>query len=229
MKRPLRGLIATVIPMTLGSLAALPASASSLPSSTQPATGEWTVMRPSSFPGTIASAVEQCERDAALRTDDLFTRQHCIRFRTMLTGNECREVMVPDGIVHDHMNAYRARVTHNVVKKTGRLDRALLCNLGGGVFGYWYTGVKGQSCNNVAISIVVPRLTYAPPPPPPLPKKKVCRSVAVVQYAPVNQYVYLPGYVLPEYCPPGVTFVPSMLLNNGAGPDKSTTFIEVCE
>ncbi len=233
MKGPLRATIIAAIAMVAGSLAALPASAYSLPSSTQPAAGEWRVMRPSSFNGTIASAVEQCERDAALVADDLLTPERCVRLRTMLSGNQCAEVMVEDGIVHDFMNGRqngKSFVTKNVKKSLGRKDRALLCDLGAGVYAYWYTGVRGVSCNNIGISIVIPRMPLAPPEPPKPEPEPECQVVAIRHEDLPPGFKFLPGVYLPPGCCPECQ--PGMYIQALFLPDlpqeAGVTYVTVC-
>lgn len=236
MKGPLRALIlgVTAVAALLGSLAGTPASAqSSLPTSSHPATGEWRVMRPSSFDGTIASAVEQCERDAALDAHDRLRSEHCVRLRTKLTANDCVEVLVPDGIVHDYMNGRqngKSFVTRNVKKAIGRTDRALYCDLGDGVHVYWYTGIRNQSCNNIGITFVIPvmPIAVAPPPAPPKPQ---CRVVAVRQAPEPGQYTYLQGVYLPGCCPqcdPGL-FIQGILLQSALPSEPGVTYITVCD
>lgn len=171
---------ATLVAMlVLGLSAAYPAGAQDLPTSSEPATGNWTKMQPSSFAGTIKSAYEQCQRNADHDETDILTRQTCQEFRNFLEHGLCEVVMVPDGIVHDFMNGRtngKSRITRNVKKQIGRNDRAFLCDLGDGVYGYWYTGIRNQSCNNVAFSfvkrpapppVILPPPVVTPPPPPP--------------------------------------------------------------
>ena len=231
MQTPLRAL-ALVLFVSMGLIAAMPASAQSItfPSSSTPATGVWTKMTPSTFEGTVKSAVEQCLRDAAIEPNDLLTPERCQKMQSLLAAGQCQDVLVPDGVVHDYMNGRtsgRSFVTRNVKKQLGRSDRALLCELGGGVHAYWYTGIRGQSCNNVGITILVP--TPPPPPPaPPPPPKKVCRIVEVRNGVPVDNSVYLSPFLLQRYCPPGTLFIPGLLLQNGSQ-DKSTQFLTVCD
>lgn len=221
----------------VGSLAAMPARAQPiLPTSTQPAKADWRAMRPSSFAGTIASAVEQCERDAALVADDLLTPERCGRFRTLLQGGDCLTVMVPDGIVHDFMNGRengRSFVTRNVKKKIGREDRALVCDLGAGVYAYWYTGIKNVSCNNVGFSIVIPTIPLVvTPPEPPKPPKPKCKVVAIRQQDVPQGFTFLPGVYLPPgccpECQPGM-YIQSLVMPDLLDSDPGVTYVTVCE
>jgi hypothetical protein len=126
--------------------------ATELPSSENPATGNWTYMRSTSFAPTIASAMEQCERTAMTDTSGRLTLSKCDHFKRLLQSNQCQVVMVKDGIVYDRMNGRvdnKSTVTQNVKKTLGREDRALLCDLGEQVYAYWFVGVAHQSCNNV--------------------------------------------------------------------------------
>lgn len=159
MRNLMLGLV-LALTMALGTFTATPAHAEELPSSSTPAINLWKVMHPSTFPGTHKSAVTQCLRDAAVSPVDLLTPQKCELAGQKLASGDYQVVMVPDGIVHNYLNA-RNSIARNVAKATGRDDRALLLNLGDGVFLYWYTGVKKQSCNNVGISIVIPPVEQA--------------------------------------------------------------------
>ena len=228
--------VGTVLLASTALLGATAANAQSLPSSSTPASGEWTKMRPSSFAGTVDSAVEQCGRNAALRSDDLLTPEKCEVYRQKLQGVEGRDyqiVMVRDGVVHDLMNARsngQSSVTFNVEKKLSRLDRALLVDLGDGVFAYWYTGILKVSCNNVAFSIVVPTVAQIAPPKLVAPPAKKCRIVAVPQAPSTASTTFLPGFVIPTCCPTCTppTFVPGML-QNGNNSGQSVTYVTVCE
>ena len=215
-------------------LPATAASAQSLPSSSTPALGQWMKMRPSSFFGTVDSAIEQCSRNAALRSDDLLTPEKCQSFRQKLERHEYNVVMVHDGVVHDLMNGRQngqSSVTFNVEKSLGRLDRALLVDLGDGVFAYWYTGVLKVSCNNVAFSIVRPEVVTIEPPRTVVPPPKKCRMVAVPQMASSANITFLPGFVIPTCCPTCTppTSIPGMLLQNGSNSSPSVTYMTVCE
>lgn len=153
-------------------LVALPSWASDLPTSENPATGKWTRMRPSSFDPTLRSAIDQCNRTAAVDAGDRLTPEKCVRFEELLRGSECRKVLVTDGVIFDYMNGResgQSRVTRRVEKSIGRPDVALLCDLGDRVFAYWFMGDKGRSCNNVGVVFTAPPKVLPPPPPPPAP------------------------------------------------------------
>jgi hypothetical protein len=119
-----------------------------------PVTGKWERMRPTSFSPTLASAIEQCNRTAEADASDRLTPAMCVKFEALLRTGECRKALVRDGVVFDHMNGRhggRSRLTHNVEKALGRLDPALICDLGEHVHAYWFVGKRGESCNNVGI------------------------------------------------------------------------------
>lgn len=146
------------------------ASETSLPTSENPAVGDWTRMRPTSFAPTIQSAREQCDRTAAENASDRLTPAHCERLEQQLEAKQCKEVAVRDGVVFDAMNGRengRSHITHGVKKKLGRNDPALLCNLGDQVYVYWFVGDPGKSCHNVGV-------VFAPP----LPVSGACGSSA---------------------------------------------------
>lgn len=186
---------------------ALPSWASDLPTSENPATGKWTRMRPTSFSPTLRSAIEQCNRTAAVDAKDRLTPEKCVRFEELLRGSECRKVLVIDGVVFDFMNGResgQSRVTRHVAKQIGRPDVALLCDLGDRVHAYWFMGDQGRSCNNVGIvfeasptvRVDPPAPKPADPPPPPPPTAKVEEECPMMEWIesipPPPTYVNVP-------------------------------------
>lgn len=147
-------------------IVALPSWASdTLPTSENPAKGNWNKMRPTSFAPTIQSAREQCDRTAKLDPNDRLTPASCELLEKQLKAGECRKVLVKDGVVHDFMNGREGGhsfVTKNVEKKLGRLDPALLCDLGDRTFVYWYIGKKDESCNNIGVVFTAKPQVAAP-------------------------------------------------------------------
>ncbi len=128
-----------------------------LPTSENPAKGNWTKMHPTSFAPTVESALEQCERTAKLDSNDRLTPEMCQVLEQKLKAKTCQSVSVADGVVFDHMNGRvsgRSQVTHHVKKLLGRNDPALLCDLGDEVYAYWFVGDTGRSCNNVGFVYV---------------------------------------------------------------------------
>jgi hypothetical protein len=165
-------LIRAALMVLFGFLVVLPSWADDFPTSVNPATGKWERMRPTSFSPTLASAIEQCNRTASADADDRLTPAMCVRFEAMLRAGECRKALVRDGVVFDHMNGRHgghSRLTHNVEKALGRLDPALICDLGEHVHAYWFVGKKGESCNNVGFVFAAI---------PPAPVDGVCGSNA---------------------------------------------------
>ncbi len=156
---------------------ALPSWASdNLPTSKNLATGKWTKMRPASFAPTLASAMEQCKRSAALDPNDPLTPEKCVKMEELLRGSECRKVLVRDGKIFDQMNGRengRSFIRKNVEKSLGRADPALLCDPGDQVSIYWFIGDKGRSCNNIGIVFTAP-----PGLPTPTPVAGACGSNA---------------------------------------------------
>lgn len=223
-----------VLLMALGLAGITPAAAQSantspgLPSSSNPASGKWAKMTPSSFPGTIRSAKEQCLRDVAADRTGQVTVEKCALLERMLSSGQCAIVMVPDKIVHDIMNGRvngRSVVTHNVEKRLGRLDQATLCDLGDGVHAYWYTGVLKVSCNNVAFSFVTPPPASQVADVPPKPK---CHYVTRTRQTQSTgglslSAVYLPGC---DCC--GPFYAPGLWVPPSA-PDNTTETILACE
>jgi len=188
----------------------VPAYAQTLPTSENPTTGNWTKMNPSSFSGTITSAHSQCERAARIDDSDRLTLEHCLVLEHKLTNGLCSVEMVRDGMSHDLMNGRvngSSRVTTNVRKQLGREDRALLCGLGEGVYGYWYTGTAEQSCNNVAFTFtaVIPRDIPEDPPKQGEPLQyemvRVCDRIPFATSSPGYE-ASTSGYLLENSCGP---------------------------
>ncbi len=157
-------------------LTGLPVSAYSadLPTSVQEPSGKWIVMHPTSFPAMISSAWDQCRRDANVSESDALTLDKCTVLEQKLSNKACLTEQVPDGIVFDFLSGLsdgKSSIWQTREKATGREDRALLCDLGEGVYAYWFTGVPKQSCNNIAIVL----------PPPPVASVPLPEEVVVIQ------------------------------------------------
>lgn len=152
-------------------MVALPSWASDLPTSENPTTGKWLRMQPTSFQPTELSALEQCNRAANADPHDRLTPAMCQQLPELIQRGQCRKVSVRDGVVFDYMNGRlngHSGLTRGVEKALGRLDPALLCDLGNRTFAYWFVGDKGKSCNNIGIVFT------APPVPAPTPVAGVC-------------------------------------------------------
>lgn len=163
-----RRLVIVILALSgLGTSAAYPTDAPELPSSQ--AAGQfhiWKNMHPSSYTVDMNSVREQCDR--AVPTENWLTAKHCELLPQIIAEGQCQIVMVPDGIKLDRLLGRvngdpkgESRPWPRQEKQTGRLDRALLCDLGDGVSAYWFTGDPGRSCNNVGF-------VYVPPPEIPL-------------------------------------------------------------
>ncbi len=187
------------------------------PSSSAPGTfSPWKKMHPSTFDLSIEAVEYQCKR--AEPTETWLTPKHCTLLTEMLEAKQCPEVFVPDGVRLDRLlgrvngGKGKSQPWAKQDKQTGRLDRALLCDLGDGVYSYWFTGDKGKSCNNVAF-------TYSPPPPPkpappppsipvevvpappPSPQGKwVCVNVPIGEVVPSVVGHQLEGFVVRDKC-----------------------------
>lgn len=190
----------------------------SLPSSDYPVRGIWKDMHPSSFEGTLKSVAEQCLRDEAVSNHDPLTKEKCRLLVEMLKNNQCTVEMVRDDIVFDILNGRMAGQSHvwfNMQKSIGREDRALLCDLGDGVFSYWFTGVRGQSCNNLAFvfkrqPVVVPE----PPQPVVIQPEQHMPYTGVVRSGSVE---YLPGVNIDSCCCGGGINIPAYFNANTDG------------
>jgi len=181
-----------------GLMAVQSASAQELPTSIYPAIGApWTTMQAGSYESKPASARAQCEHVAEQSVSDALTSTECQRFESMLAAGQCDSVQVPDGIVHDYVNYKRPNgqefVSVGVLKEHGSGTAAFLCDLGGGVFGYFYAG-SPKHCNNAAFVFI--------PSPPPLTQNCEFVSRGVEQQP--STYVSLPGLYSSGIYVPGV-------------------------
>lgn len=209
--------------MALCLIVASPAYASevspmtALPTSSAPAKQQWRVMNPTTFKVSNAAVLEQYDRVASL--DNRLTAEKRDRLISLLTASQGVEVMVPDGIVLDYLtgrSANQPKVYFGMEKSLGRLDRALYFDLGDGVVIYWFTGVKGQSCNNIGVVITPPAIVaFQAPPPAPLPKKPPTWRIQPGTSWQINtpNYTFLPGNVIVccPGCPP--VNIPGMLMH----------------
>ena len=158
----LLGMTSVVIPSTL---VAQTTPQSEIPTSSQTMTGKWRVMNPTTFQLGQAAVLNQYDRVKAI--DSRLTAQKRSRLEQMLTAGGGREVWVPDGIGLDYLTGRqdgRPYVYENMKKQIGRADRALLFDLGDGVYLYWFTGTR-ESCNNIGVVITPPPTLVAAPPP----------------------------------------------------------------
>ena len=206
--------------------AADPPTLPSSPTAARP----WLKMNSTTFPVSTVSVLEQFDRVS--RYDLRLMPQDRARLDAMLETGQGIEVWVPDGIGLDYLTGRvngKPGVYRGMRKQLGGSHRALMFDLGNGKTVYWFTGQKGISCNNIGVVI------YSPPPiafqSPPLPKKVVCRMVAVrsTDYEGVG-YTQLPGFILPSCCPQCVPsqFIGGLGFQTGS-PSNSTEYIRVCE
>ena len=165
------------------------------------AQGVWETMHPDSFERSTTVARQQCERTAGQSSRDALTSDKCAVFEQMLTSDQCRQTIVPDGIVFDYMNYQHTGESPSVqgrtVKRLGSNEtKAAVCNLGDGVTAYWFNEV-GAGCNNVAFQL--PRQINPQPPilTAPPPRQRVCRLAAIDQgvvYQSDRRVWHVPGY-----------------------------------
>jgi hypothetical protein len=122
-------------------------------------------MNPTTFQLSHRAVLEQFDRVAAV--DSRMTAAKRSSLEQLLASGGGREVWVPDGIGLDYLTGRqdgRPYVYENMKKQIGRADRALLFDLGDGVYLYWFTGTR-ESCNNIGIVIIEPEPDAALPPP----------------------------------------------------------------
>ena len=132
-----------------------------LPSSREAPLGTWLNMIPKSYGEDIETVFEVCVNNAKISPLDVLTLKKCQLLKTQLTNSQCSEVFMSDkdavrlSILNGLKNG-KPYTWYNMLKQTGHSDRALLCDLGDGLYSYWFTGDAGKSCNNLAF-------VFAPP------------------------------------------------------------------
>lgn len=208
-------------------------AAETLPSSTAAgAFSPWRNMHPSTFDLSVEAVREQCLR--AVPTEQWLKESHCELLVLHLTEQQCQEVMVPDGTRLDRLlgrvdgGKGKSMPWARQEKQTGRLDRALLCDLGDGVHSYWFTGEAGKSCNNVAF-VYNPLFEQQVVAAPTKPKGQwVCGGVPVGQAVQNTVSHQLEGYVLRnDCCCSGDLVVPSSNFELGSTV-QSAGYTEQC-
>lgn len=128
----------------------------------------WQKMNASSYDGTVPDLIRQCRAQAVIEMDDSLTMEKCLALEALAKTKKGQIVMVPDmdegkRVVFTFMQgrvAGKSVTLKNLGKNLDREDRALWFYLGDGVHAYWFTGVRGVSCNNLAMVLL-------PPPPKP--------------------------------------------------------------
>lgn len=219
----------TQVTLVVGMFAALPASA-------QERWIYWYTMHEGSFGITNESAVEQCYDSIGL-IEGLASR-HCEALKAKLTLGECRVTWVKDGVRYAGMRGRvdgnpqgESRLTLNMIKQIGRLDRSLRCDLGDGIVVDWFTGHwidgKYMSCNNLGFLYVLPKPPPPPPPPPPPVGEEdelVCfdEPLGGVNPSPEGEVLFLNGAIIESCCCVGaVDFVPSLYVDQRSAPTVS--------
>ncbi len=193
------------------------------PQSVNPPKGKWGRMRPSSFDGTKEDALRQCYSAAAFDAADRLTPELCTEFERQLNLDLGQTAAVADGMVHDLMNARengQSIVKALVEKSLGRVDVAVVYDLGSGVYIYHYTGHAGVSCNNIAVTFgPIEQQESPPPPPPPLPASVVIinHPDLIVQTGSPGLTVSRSGMFIQGLCPPNKgQFIPGSSQTFGA-------------
>lgn len=144
------------------------------PADAQTKWSNWYTMHADSFGVGVDSPTEQCYDSIGLVQS--LTVMHCDKLKRKIESGACKVTMVEDGERYTGMRGRvdgdpngESKLTPNMIKKTGRFDRALRCDLGDGIVIDWYTGhwIGGEykSCNNIGF-------VYHPPKPEPIPPAK---------------------------------------------------------
>lgn len=190
--------------------------------------GRWDHMQSSSHEPTEDSLMGQCNNNYDLSLTDPLDFSHCIQLEKKVEQKECKSVLVPDDFRFDILNGLekgKSKPFTYKEKHTGRLDRALWCDLGNGVNAFWFTGVKNQSCNNLAwtfTEVPVPIPVVAPPvepvvktetryvSPPSVMKHTgaVVRNSLILIPPPINNCCNCANFLVPNG---------AVILNNGQG------------
>jgi hypothetical protein len=189
----------------------------------------WRRMNVDSFPRTSDAAIAQCERDARHSASDRLTLAHCTTFRQKLEAGQCAQVAVADGQGYAYMNG-PGRVYPGMVKRTGRADVAVRCDLGNGIYADWYNGQPGVSCFNVGIIIgIVPAIAIVDEPEPLVeqPVAPRCRMVTVSRQTQPSQGLFLPAVYLPGCSCCGPLYVNGLYIPS-SGTDNVVTSYMVC-
>jgi len=124
----------------------------------------WVKMNPDQFPSTSESAAEQCRRAASLLGSRV-TAENCTTLKSMLDAEKCVVEAVGDGIRFDLMSTYekgRQTVVGPMMKKLGRTDQAMVCNLGDEITTYFFIGDPRVSCGNLAFVVEAPEVVEVP-------------------------------------------------------------------
>ncbi|MEZ4195062.1 MAG: hypothetical protein R3B53_01545 [Candidatus Paceibacterota bacterium] len=195
----------------------------------------------------------QCDKQAAFNESDRLTPAHCAELREKYGKGDYTVVYVNDGIVHDLMGARvngQSKVVQLTEKQLGRSDRALRFRLSGDIDGYWYTGDKGVSCNNFAVTFLpvspLPLLALKPAVVKPDPVKSVeyvapvfkepalpiCRVASRTSVAPARvQHTFVNGVHIPHLCGcgHGGTYLPEMRSTTVIPSTTTTEMKLVCE
>ena len=203
----------------LGSITALPVGAQETVSSEyipsvipDAAFSPWLKMHRDSFEGNHDSAVRQCYESVGSVEGLSFL--HCDILAEKLAHGECEVKWIPDGEKYRWMRgrvnnnpALASQLTPNLVKQLGRYDRALRCGLGDHIMVDWFTGVKGQSCNNLGF-------IYIPPPPTPT-AKWVCREQKFSDVgSDMDDSLYLSSFYQHNCCCGGSQYTPSLYIKS---------------
>ncbi len=164
----------------VGVIAALPAVAQSN------SVHIWTGMNPGSFAASPESAKEQCLNHVRRLNNPALTTASCDQFAQMISNGTCDVENVRDEHRHSSMSRRvndRAIVQGSTLKRHGSNTSALLCDLGGGLKGYFYTGTD-LHCNNVAFDL----------PPRKTPPKEICQRVAIGNTVGGGTHQHLDGF-----------------------------------
>lgn len=222
---PWQLLFTSVMVVAFGLFAANPASAQT----TELVWKGWFTMHAGSFGISVGSVVPQCDESIGLIPG--LTNVHCETLKAKANfDGECKVVMVEDGERYIGMRGRvngnpkgESRLTPNMIKKTGRLDRALRCDLGDGIVVDWFTGhyINGKyvSCNNlgflylpppppvVVVPLAPPPVVIATPEPMPPPPTKNCRFVKTAKERLPSTFVHVNDFNSCGCYIPGVTVV----------------------
>lgn len=119
----------------------------------------WVKMNRDRFEDTPASAAEQCAR-MAKKPGSGVSLLNCEVLESKLEEGACLQLDVADGIRFDLMSTYeggRPTIVGPMIKRLGREDQAMVCDIQDGVTAYFFIGEK-RSCGNLAVVVERPEV-----------------------------------------------------------------------
>lgn len=173
------GMLLLILCTTLSVAEPAGAAQSQPPSSTTDTRfNDWREMHRDMYDSTINGLLEGCYNAVASRRPEQtwLNANTCLTAQQKIEASECKNASVKDDFLADIVMGREGALKTGdpkayfyMKKATGRLDRALWCDLGNNVHLVWFTGAA-ESCNNPAFVHHVPK-------PPPAPKEEAVSAI----------------------------------------------------